>query len=354
MSRKLKIGLTVGITIFIGLAILIWVGFNAIQKEIVLSDTYPENGPYKKVAISPNEERIAFSYFKKREGSIFIADNKGDVKELARPKPGYHYINPMFFENGKQLLFLSSSYEDELKQRIYIMNVDGTGLKRLTPENELVTEAVISPNGNKVYYIKAAEFYGEHPGVAAIPHDHDLYSIDIDGTNNERITNFSTEFMLDLSISEDGEKLGMVLDPYDKNDKPIKADIKNSKNEEEYVVYDIISKKFTALPVPLSGGIYETVPMLSPNGKKVAFNNDRISEDDYFDYELSEMDLETQEITSISSLDIESKVYTDDNTLYFIYDKDDDEEKQDLRLAKINSDGSGFSDVFNFNEMMKH
>ncbi|MFD2444087.1 hypothetical protein ACFSO7_08825 [Bacillus sp. CGMCC 1.16607] len=353
MTRKRKIGLTVGLTIFIGLAFLIWFGFKGIMKEVVLSDTYPENNPYKRVSISPDDEQIAFSYFKNRKGAIYLADKKGNVKELAKPKKSYHYIDPMFFADGQKLLFLSSSYEKELKQAIYIMNVDGTRIKRLTPEDELVTEAVISPKGNRIYYIKAAEFYAEHPGVAAIPYNYDLYSIDINGSNIHRITKFSSDFIHDLSISADGTKLGMILEPFDKNDNPIKANILNSTKETEYVVYDIKTNEFTALSVPLSGGIYETFPVISPNGKKVAFNNDRTPEDENYDVELSEFDISTGKISPLSKLETESMVYANDNTLYFIYDTDRDFDKRNLRLGKINSDGSGFSEVINFNEMMK-
>jgi Tol biopolymer transport system component len=277
---------------------------------------------------------------------------RGD-QEACGTRFGLSLYRSSFFQNGQKLLFLSSSYKDELKQAIYIMNVDGTGIKRLTPENELVTEAVISPNGKRIYYIKAAEFYGEHPGVAEVPHGYDLFSIEIDGSNNRRITNFSTEFMLDLSISHDGDKIGMILDPFDENKNRINVNIKHSTDEVEYVIYDINSKEFTALQVPLSAGLYETVPVLSPGGNKVVFANDKIEDDYYFDYELSEMDLETKKITPLSSLDIISKAYADDKTLYIIYDKDKKEDKMDLKLAEINSEEIEFTDLFRFTEKMK-
>jgi Tol biopolymer transport system component len=353
MSRILKLCLIIGITVLLVVTLYIWALKNIIH-QTVLDDQYPE-GLYNKVTISPNEDKVAFSYFKNREGAIYLVDSKGDIKRLTKPKKNYHFINPIFFDDGKQIMYLSSSYQKELKQAIYIMNVDGTSIKRLTPEEEIVTEAVVSQKDNKIYYIKAEEFYAKHSGEATIPRDYDLYTIEMDGSNKQKLTNFSSQHISDLSISSDGKKLGMVLSPNDKNENPINANIKNSSKEEEYVVYDIKTNKFIALPVPLSG--YDaTFPTLSPDGNKVAFNNDIYSEDEFFEYEsseLSELSTRNMEIVILSNLMTESIVYADDNTLYFVYDKDNDDEKEDIRLAKIKSDGTGFTEVFSFDEIMK-
>ncbi|HYK73591.1 MAG TPA: hypothetical protein VEV44_10835 [Pseudoneobacillus sp.] len=353
MSRILKVSLIIGICVLLVVTLFIWAIKNAIH-ETVLDDQYPK-GLYNKVTISPNEDKVAFSYIRRREGSIYLADSKGDIKRLTKPKKNYHFINPKFFDNGQQIMYLSSSYNKELKQAIHTMNIDGSRIKRLTPEEELVTEAVVSHYDNKIYYIKADEFYAKHPGEAAIPRDYDLYSIEIDGSNKQKMTNFSSLHISDLSISSDGNKLGMVLSPYDKNEKPIKANINNSSKEEEYVVYDITTNRFVALPVPFSG--YDaTFPTLSPDGNKVAFNDDIYSEDEFFEYEsskLSELNIQSKEITVLSNLPTESIVYADENTLYFVYDKNKEDDKEDLRLAKIKSDGTGFTEVFSFKEIMR-
>ncbi|MFD2444715.1 hypothetical protein ACFSO7_12140 [Bacillus sp. CGMCC 1.16607] len=61
-------------------------------------DYYPKQGIYGGTSISPNEEEIIFSYFKKGKGAIYLTDLKGNVTRLTSPRKDDH-INPIFSNN---------------------------------------------------------------------------------------------------------------------------------------------------------------------------------------------------------------------------------------------------------------
>ncbi|MFD2444714.1 TolB family protein [Bacillus sp. CGMCC 1.16607] len=225
------------------------------------------------------------------------------------------------------------------------MNKDGSENKRLTSEDEIVTDAIFSPDGKRIYLIKAKEFYAAHSGVAAGLHAYDLFSMNVDGTDEQRLTSFSSEWMSDLSITADGEKLGMIMIPYNGNKKVIK--IEGSSKGTDFIIYDINTKELLAYG---ETNLFSNAT-LSPNGKKVAY-----SESGQEPYELVERDILSgikRQITNLQSY-AEHPIYLNENTLYFIYDRNNkDGSYEEEIVAKINSDGSGFMEVLNFNNIMK-
>ncbi len=98
-----------------------------------------------------------------------------------------------FFPDNKRLLFSSTMHlGDDCPQRpdlkgrryvwhlfpydIYVMNIDGTGLKRVTDNPEYDAEAIVSRDGSKIV------FTSKRNG------DLDIYIMDSDGNNIKRLT----------------------------------------------------------------------------------------------------------------------------------------------------------------------
>jgi Tol biopolymer transport system component len=83
--------------------------------------------------------------------------------------------HPAFSPDGRQIVF-TSNRADRQNWDIYVMNVNGTNLRRLTTEPGLDTEPVFSPDGSKIAFVS------ERAGNL------DIWVMNADGSNPVRIT----------------------------------------------------------------------------------------------------------------------------------------------------------------------
>ncbi|MFN3739950.1 MAG: TolB family protein [Thermodesulfovibrionales bacterium] len=123
---------------------------------------------------------------------IWIMNSDGTEKKMVSPSRGAHTC-AFFFPDGKRILFSSTVHiEGECTERelpkdkryvwplypydIYVANIDGSVLKRLTENPEYDAEAIISPDGKEIV------FTSKRNG------DMDIYIMNADGTNVRRLT----------------------------------------------------------------------------------------------------------------------------------------------------------------------
>lgn len=149
------------------------------------------NGPGQAMnvepAVSPDGSKIAFSSDRSGKPMIFIMNSDGSgVRQITFA--GYYNSTPSWSPDGKKIAF---SGVDKAKDSgdgrtgafdIFVINSDGTGLKRLTSakkpsgawaNNESPTFA---PDGQRVLFVSDRTTNNQ------------LYMINIDGTNERRIT----------------------------------------------------------------------------------------------------------------------------------------------------------------------
>jgi TolB protein len=87
------------------------------------------------------------------------------------------------------------------------MNSDGSERRCLTNSPGCDYNAIFSPDGKKIYFLRAAS-YGKYSPIA-MPnwHDIDIYSINIDGSDLKRLTSNHYYGIGNLSIHPDGNTL---------------------------------------------------------------------------------------------------------------------------------------------------
>jgi len=136
--------------------------------------------------ISPDGKRIAFISMRDRAGGdIYVMNTDGTNVVRHTFGPGA-FRTPSWSKDGKQLVFSSTrdgatpDAGNLADYEVYVMNADGTGIKRLTDNDYADNQAVWSPDGRRIAFLSGRD----HQGTFA----NDLYVMNVDGTNVTRVT----------------------------------------------------------------------------------------------------------------------------------------------------------------------
>ncbi|GGP10204.1 TolB family protein [Oceanobacillus neutriphilus] len=242
--------------------------------------------------ISPDDEEITFVYAHKGESAIYTAPVSGGNAELVtKAAEGNYLMNPTFSPDGEAIAYVEQWEDDDehpLGKLMLFNHADG-GVKELTDEKGLVTEAAFSPDGQSLYFSKAGVYTNYSPIASENPHDFDIYRIDLNTKEIEQITDEGAYDMSDLDLTPDGETL--MYRSYDGADQLVFHDLKDGSETTVTPIGDF------ATGVPM---IYS--PALSADGKYIAFSDvARTSENGTYIYEGYRMPLDTKQAEQITS-----------------------------------------------------
>jgi TolB protein len=170
--------------------------------EQVFKDRHMENvtqltfdGDNGEAYFSPDGSKLIFQSNRGGYGcdKIWIMNNDGSDKRMVSPAHGAHTCS-FFFPDGKKIVFASTSHlpgdcppRPELPPGVYylwplypynifVADLDGSGLKKITDNPKYDAEPVISSDGNQIVF-------GSQRGG-----DFDIYSMNSDGSKVKRLT----------------------------------------------------------------------------------------------------------------------------------------------------------------------
>lgn len=151
----------------------------------------------KNIAISISNEGTSFIYLYSLEDKTLLqlTDNKGE----------YH-SRPVYSPKGDKIMFLSKSLEKQ-ESDIYLIDLISKEISKVSNGGTYITEALFNPTGDKILFC-GAEYLGSYSPIARkAPHDLDIFSINIDGTEKKKLTNFSAYALSSISISQTGDSV---------------------------------------------------------------------------------------------------------------------------------------------------
>ncbi len=287
------------------------------------------------MSISPDDQHILFSFYKHNVSSIYVADINGkNVKQLTFAKKEFH-LCPKYSPNGQKISFLVFPQgTKKLQSYLYLMNSDGTDIHQITTDQQHVTEAVFSSDSKKIYFLRS-NYYGHYsPMVSSRPHDFDIYSTDIDGSNLKRLTNLEEYEMSNLSITPSGQHL--LFSTYD-----------------ERTPFHLLSladpnQINSFMPSGAFGSTIFYDPKLSPKDESIAFVAVSKSPKPGFQYELYLMNLKSKKTKQVTKLDSRVKnpcFLNSQNKLLFMQDLNWPERYPNYQLMSINSDGTNLMNI---------
>lgn len=179
---------------------------------------------------------------------LYLLDpNGGSVRQLTKT-PNDDETWPTYSPDGKKIAFVRCrcdfvGHEPELyyknKASLYVMNADGSGLRRVTSEKYAVGQPSWSPDGKRIAFAEDSG-YGGH-----------IYAVSLESGKVVRLTSTRTKDD-SPALSPDGTQLAVIRD-------------------NAVWVIDLVTGKAVQVS---GGGLFNDRPSWSPDGAKLAFGRD--------------------------------------------------------------------------------
>jgi TolB protein len=186
---------------------------------------------------SDDGNHIYYSAERNRKWRVLKLDRKKGVKEQIFASEGINLVGDIY----KGRIAFSSSKDGS--PEIYLINTDGSGMKKITRSRGIDISPVFSPDGSKIAFVSDR---GGSPQI---------YTIDSDGRKMKRLT-FGSSYNQSPSWSLDGKWIAYVS----------RIDGKNQ-------IFMIKSDGVGARQLTDEGN--NENPSFSPNGLFIAFDSDR-------------------------------------------------------------------------------
>ncbi|CEI82351.1 Protein TolB [Oceanobacillus oncorhynchi] len=281
----------------------------------------------EEISVAPDDSEIAFSYYVDEEEAIYTSNPDGtDVNKLTGSTE-QRDSSPEYAPDGEKLAYLNG--DSEGIQTLQVINPDGSEEKQLT-DNELhIGESIFSQDGESIFFVavEAEEFKKGEESREGF----DLFSINTDGSELEKLTDADYFSMNHLSLSSDGEEI--YFGEFDGEKEQVYS----------YSLEDsAVNETPSVVPKDTANARSFNEPQLSPDGEQLAFTevSEESQEISLFKYELFLMDLETQEVERLTYLKtaVTSPVFFhDDNKIAFLENTNWSAEPAEYRLMTIDT-----------------
>jgi hypothetical protein len=150
--------------------------------------------------ISKDDHHILFSFDKNGESTVYEMNIDGSgLHTLIPSNKSKSFVNPKYSMDGESILFIEYNNTDVQKSTLCIAKSDGTVIKRLTEDDEIITEAIFSKNKNEILFCKANKYDKNSSIGIKAAHGFDIFRLNYLTKEISRVTNLNAYNISSLS-----------------------------------------------------------------------------------------------------------------------------------------------------------
>ncbi len=202
---------------------------------------------------SPDGEKIAFESDRERFSEIFVMNPDGTEQTQVTFNPDFSFDrSPTFSRDGRKIAFESNRAvgdgvdNPEKDLEIFVVSLDGTGVRQLTRNAARELHPDFSPNGKKIAFVSDRDF---RPGV---------YTMDADGANQKKRSRGAATVFQFPSWSPEGERIAFMSS----QDGPDEIHVMRADGSRQ-------------VRLTRNGAPRDDAPVFSPGGRRIAFNTNK-------------------------------------------------------------------------------
>lgn len=253
---------------------------------------------------------------------IYRMDINGDTLINLSNSPGNDNL-PQFSPDGSKIVFTS---DRDGNREIYIMNNDGSDQLRLTNNSLTDHSPQFSPDGMKIIFCSLTDYPYANDG-------YDIFTINIDGTNLTKLTPDNMYYLNSAIIGEGGPNVLDAAPRYSPDGSKI---IFMTSLANNYVIHMMNADgSNTSTIIDQAGGNF--APFFYPHGTWILFRSHR---DGDFDLYQSDLDGDRQVRITNDTGHTYFAAFSDDGAKILYYSNIDENSHEYYHIYIANSDGS--------------
>lgn len=163
-------------------------------------------------ALSPDDSTLVFTYLLGPSAALYRADADGrNVRLIAAPRGNGAFARPAVSPDGRLAAFTAPREGHPWEFTLMVVPLAGGTPREIPTDINTVTEIAFSRDGRHLYVLGADHWYHSRGPAGDSTHDIDLYVVGVDGTGLRRLTQFDAAVMEDLSVVGDPERVVVRL-----------------------------------------------------------------------------------------------------------------------------------------------
>lgn len=153
--------------------------------------------------ISPSGEQVIFSYIRNNNSTVYTINTDGsNLKKIIESNGEYFFVSPKYSKDGQKFIYILYK-KDSNNGSINMVDIDGRNVEKLTDDNQIITEATFSRDGESIYFCKANEYAAHSPIGVQAPHSLDIYSIGLKDRKITKVSNLKSYGISSISDLDD-------------------------------------------------------------------------------------------------------------------------------------------------------